>query len=126
MAKKILIIEDYVNVVEILTMRLQAMGYDVLSAYDGQEGLNIARNEKPDLIILDVNLPKMNGYKVSRLLKFDSRFKHIPIIMLTSKETKHDEQIGIETGADEYIYKSDRSGKLLRVIRELLEPVPAS
>lgn len=122
MAQKILIIEDYVNIVEILTMRLQALGYEVVSAYDGQEGLTIARKEKPDLIVLDVMLPKMNGYKVSRLLKFDSRFKHIPIIMLTSKETKRDENVGRDTGADEYVYKSDRTGKLLKVIRKFLQP----
>jgi len=74
MKKKILIVEDYNNIVEILTMRLNAMGYDVISAKDGQEGLNLARREKPDLIVLDVMLPKLNGYKISRLLKFDSRY----------------------------------------------------
>ncbi len=83
MKKKILIVEDYNNIVEILTMRLNAMGYEVISAKDGQEGLTLARKEKPDLIVLDVMLPKMNGYKISRLLKFDSRYKDIPIIMLT-------------------------------------------
>jgi len=122
MKKKILIIEDYNNIVEILTMRLSAMGYAVISAKDGQEGLTLARKEKPDLIVLDVMLPKMNGYKISRLLKFDSRYKDIPIIMLTSRETKRDEQIGLETGADEYVYKSDRRGTLLKVIRKFLEP----
>ena len=122
MKKKILIVEDYNNIVEILTMRLNAMGYEVISAKDGQEGLTLARKEKPDLIVLDVMLPKMNGYKISRLLKFDSRYKDIPIIMLTSRETKRDEQIGLETGADEYVYKSDRRGTLLRVIRKFLEP----
>ena len=122
MKKKILIIEDYNNIVEILTMRLSAMGYAVISAKDGQEGLTLARKEKPDLIVLDITLPKMNGYKISRLLKFDSRYKDIPIIMLTSRETKRDEQIGLETGADEYVYKSDRRGTLLKVIRKFLEP----
>jgi len=82
MKKKILIIEDYKNIVEVLTMRLNAMGYAVISAKDGQEGLTLARKEKPDLIVLDVTLPKINGYKISRLLKFDSRYKDIPIIML--------------------------------------------
>lgn len=126
MKKKILIIEDYNNIVEILTMRLSAMGYAVISARDGQEGLTLARKEKPDLIVLDVTLPKMNGYKISRLLKFDSRYKDIPIIMLTSRETKRDEQIGLETGADEYIYKSDRTGKLLKTIRHFLDSTPVS
>lgn len=126
MKKKILIIEDYNNIVEILTMRLNAMGYEVISAKDGQEGLTLARKKKPDLIVLDVMLPKMNGYKISRLLKFDSRYKDIPIIMLTSRETKRDEQIGLETGADEYIYKSDRTGKLLKTIRHFLDSTPVS
>jgi len=126
MKKKILIIEDYNNIVEILTMRLSAMGYAVISAKDGQEGLTLARKEKPDLIVLDVMLPKMNGYKISRLLKFDSKYKDIPIIMLTSRETKRDEQIGLETGADEYVYKSDRTGKLLKTIRNFLDSPPVS
>ena len=124
MKKKILIIEDYKNIVEILTMRLSSMGYAVISAKDGQEGLTLARKEKPDLIVLDVTLPKINGYKISRLLKFDSRYKDIPIIMLTSRETKQDEQIGLETGADIYIYKSDRTGRLLKTIRHFLDSTP--
>lgn len=123
MAKKILIIEDYRNIVEILTMRLQALGFEVISANDGKQGLMLARQEAPDLIILDVLLPKMNGYKVSRLLKFDAKFKDIPIIMLTSRETKRHEQLGIETGADHYVYKSDRKGTLLRLINHYLKPV---
>ena len=126
MKKKILIIEDYKNIVEVLTMRLSSMGYAVISAKDGQEGLTLARKEKPDLIVLDVTLPKINGYKISRLLKFDSRYKDIPIIMLTSRETKRDEQIGLETGADIYIYKSDRTGKLLKTIRHFLDSTPVS
>ncbi len=121
MAKKILIVEDYTNIVDILTLRLQKMGYEVISAFDGQEGLKLARQEKPDLIILDVLLPKMNGYKVCRLLKFDIKYKHIPIIMLTSRETKNHERIGRSAGADEYVFKSDRSGMLLKLIRKYLE-----
>lgn len=120
MAKKVLIIEDYVNIVEILTMRLQHLGYKVISAYDGQEGLKLARQEKPDLIILDVLLPKLNGYKVCRLLKFDNKYKHIPIIMLTSRETASHEAMGRSTGADEYVFKSDQKGTLLKLIRKYL------
>ena len=124
MAKKILIIEDYANIVEILTMRLEAMGFIVLSASDGQEGLKMAREQQPDLIILDVLLPKMSGFKVSRLLKFDKRFSDIPIIMLTSRETKRHEQIGLETGVDEYVYKSDQKGTLLKLINKYLKKEP--
>jgi DNA-binding response OmpR family regulator len=123
--KKVLIIEDYLNIVEILSMRLKSMGYDVVAAYDGQEGLNLARREKPDLIILDVLLPKMNGFKVCRLLKFDSKYKHIPIIMLTSRETQSNEELGRETGADDYVYKSDQKGTLLKLVRKYLNTVAA-
>lgn len=113
------------NIVEILSMRLKSMGYDVIAAYDGQEGLNRARRENPDLIILDVLLPKMNGYKVCRLLKFDSKFKQIPIIMLTSRESQSHEDLGRETGADAYVYKSDQKGTLLKLIQKYLKPVVA-
>jgi DNA-binding response OmpR family regulator len=107
-------------------MRLSALGYDVICAFDGPEGLKMARREKPDLVILDVFLPKMTGYKVCRLLKFDAKYKHIPVIMLTSRETKRHEKIGYETGADEYVYKSDQKGTLIKVIQKHLnEPVPA-
>ncbi len=123
MAKKILIVEDYVNIVEILKMRLEGMGYEVVCANDGQEGLKLARRVEPDLILLDVLLPKMNGYKVCRLLKFDTKFKKIPIIMLTSRETKRHEQLGLETGADAYVYKSDQKGTLLKLINQYLKPV---
>ena len=66
----------------------------------------------------------MNGYKVCRLLKFDAKYKHIPIIMLTSRETKRHEKIGFETGADEYVYKSDQSGTLLKLIKKHLDTQP--
>jgi len=120
MRKKILIVEDYLNIVEILTMRLEAMGYEVICAYDGAEGLRKARQYSPDLIILDVLLPKMNGFKASRLLKFDSKFKDIPIIMLTSRESREHEALGLETGADEYVYKSDQKGTLLKLVNKYL------
>ena len=123
--KKILVIEDYLNIVEILSIRLKSLGYDVIAAYDGKEGLNLARREKPDLIILDVLLPKMNGYKVCRLLKYDAKYKHIPIIMLTSRESQSNEELGRETGADEYVYKSDQKGSLLKLIQKYLKAVTA-
>ncbi|MFQ5649623.1 MAG: PleD family two-component system response regulator [bacterium] len=121
MRKKILIVEDYLNIVEILTMRLEALGYDVICAHDGAEGLKMARELTPDLIILDTLLPKMDGFKVSRLLKFDSKFKDIPIIMLTSRESRRHEALGLEIGADEYVYKSDQKGTLLKLVDKYLK-----
>ena len=127
MKKTILIIEDYPNVVEVLRMRLQNAGYHVLVAFDGQEGLKLARTKQPDLIILDIMLPKMNGYKLARLLKFDAKYKHIPIFMLTSRTKPSDMQLGKQTGADEYITKPYDPIELLRLIdKHLRTPRAAS
>lgn len=120
MATKILIIEDYPNIVEVLKMRLQAAGYEVLAACDGQDGLNIARREMPDLIILDIMLPKMNGYKVCRFLKFDAKYKSIPIFMLTARGKPEDVETGKTAGADEYIVKPYNPHELLALIRRYL------
>ncbi|MCH6559856.1 response regulator, partial [candidate division KSB1 bacterium] len=121
MKKKILIIEDYNNIVEILTMRLSAMGYAVISAKDGQEGLTLARKEKPDLIVLDVTLPKMNGYKISRLLKFDSRYKDIPIIILTGKTQLINRYWSLISGADAYFLKPQGMEELSQRVQEIVD-----
>ena len=76
--KRILIVDDEHELSELIKMRLEANGYDVLAAFDGQAGYDLARKEKPDLIILDIMLPKMDGYKVCGLLKNDSRYSTIP------------------------------------------------
>lgn len=121
MASSVLIIEDHPHIVEVLQKRLEAAGYTVLAAFDGQEGLRIARAEKPDLIILDIMLPRMNGYKVCRLLKFDAKYRSIPIFMLTSRMKKTDEETGRATGADEYIVKPYNPRKLLSLIKSYLK-----
>jgi DNA-binding response OmpR family regulator len=122
MPKKILIVEDYPHIVDVLKIRLEAAGYEVVAAGDGQEGLNMARSEKPDLIILDVMLPKMNGYKVCRLLKFDVKYKNIPIFLLTARAKPEDIQTGKATGANEYIIKPYDPQELLATIRRYLAP----
>ncbi|RKY80532.1 two-component system response regulator [candidate division KSB1 bacterium] len=118
--KRILVVDDYLQVVEMLRIRLETAGYEVLTACDGHEALQKARTEKPDLIILDVMLPKMNGYKVCRFLKFDKRYKDIPIIMLTSRAKQSDVEIGLQTGADEYICKPYDPVKLLKTIKKYI------
>jgi len=118
--KRILVVDDYPQVVEVLKIRLESAGYEVLAAYDGQEALNVARREHPDLILLDVLLPKINGYKVARLLKFDKKFKEIPIIMLTSRAKQADAELGIEAGANEYIFKPYNPAKLMEMIAKYL------
>ena len=118
--KRILVVDDYPQVVELIKLRLETSGYNVLVAYDGQEGLNIARNELPDLIILDLMMPKMNGYKVCRFLKFDKKYKHIPVVMLTSRAKQSDADVGKKTGADEYLFKPYNPKQLLDVVKKYI------
>ena len=118
--KRILLIEDEVDMVYVLTLQLEAIHYEVLSATDGQVGLDMARKEKPDLIILDLMLPKMDGYKICRMLKFDERYKKIPIIMFTARVQDQDKKLGQEVGADAYITKPFDSQVLLDKINTLL------
>jgi DNA-binding response OmpR family regulator len=121
MAKKILIVDDEKDLVETLTFRLKSYGYEVISAHDGKDGLDMARSESPDLILLDLMLPKLDGYKVCRMLKFDEKFKKIPIIMLTARSQEDDKKIGLETGANAYITKPFNPKSLLAKIEELIQ-----
>ena len=122
MAKsKILIVDDEPNVVIVIKDRLEAKGYETITAKDGEEALAKARSEEPDLILLDIMLPKMDGFKVCRMLKFDERYKQIPIVMLTAKATQADVKTGKETGADAYMVKPFDFDTLLMTIERLLE-----
>lgn len=118
--KKILIVDDEVDLVETVRFPLEIEGFDTLVSYNGEDALNQARKEKPDLIILDLMLPKLDGYKVCRLLKFDERYKHIPILMLTAKTQEKDKILGKETGADEYITKPFEMDHLLAKVKKYL------
>ena len=122
MAKKILITEDSPTVLEILKSVLAEEGYEVIAAVDGKEALDLVKAEKPDLIILDVMLPKIDGYKVCRMLKFDDKYKDIPIIMLTARAKETDEKLGKEVGADAYIKKPFEPEMIIDKVRELLNP----
>ena len=105
MSKKILIADDETDIVETLQFMLEVEGFECLTAYNGEDALNLAKREMPDLLILDVMMPKINGYKISRLLKYDNKYKNIPILMITARSQEEDKIIGEETGADEYITK---------------------
>ena len=118
--KRILIVDDEEDILSVLKFRLEANNYEALTASDGQEGLNKARTEKPDLIILDLMLPKLDGYKVCRMLKFDESYKAIPIIMFTARVQQKDEELGKEMGADAYVTKPFEPEVLLEKIRQLL------
>jgi DNA-binding response OmpR family regulator len=120
MGKKILIVEDERDVVDIVTIRLEAAGYECISAHDGQEGLEKVKSEEPDLVILDLMLPKIDGYKVCRLLKSDEKYRHIPIILFTAQAQKRDIDAGKKSGADAYIVKPFEPQVLINKINELL------
>ena len=116
MEKLILVIEDEAPIVEILKFNLTKSGYKVLAAYDGEEGYRLALTEKPDLILLDVMLPKMDGFEVCKKI----REKHsTPIIMLTARDEEVDKVLGLELGADDYCTKPFS-------VRELMARVKAN
>ncbi len=119
--KRILVVDDEVDLVETVRFSLELEGYEVLVAYNGEEALNQARKENPDLILLDLMLPKLDGYKVCRLLKFDERYKHIPILMLTAKTQEKDKATGMETGANEYITKPFEMDELMKKVKGYLK-----
>lgn len=118
--KKILLIEDEKDLAYAISVQLTVNNYEVLTAYDGQTGLSMARNDAPDLIILDLMLPKLDGYKLCRMLKFDEKYKHIPIIILTVRGNQGDKELGFEVGADAYITKPFEPQEILDKIKELL------
>jgi len=119
--KTILIADDEVDIVETLKFVLETEGFNVITAYDGEEALKSAKEFMPDLMLLDVMMPKINGYKVSRLLKFDKKFQNIPILMVTARSQEEDKLIGEETGADEYITKPFDIMNVVDLINKYLE-----
>lgn len=122
MAKeKILLVEDEEDMAYALEMQLDNAGFEVIKAVDGKEGLDKARSQNPDLIILDLMLPKLDGYRVCRMLKFDAKYEKIPIIFLTARAQKEDLRTGIEVGADAYLNKSCRPEVLIDKIKVLLK-----
>jgi DNA-binding response OmpR family regulator len=119
--KKILVVDDELDLVETIRFQLETEGFNVITAYNGEDALNLARTENPDLILLDIMLPKLDGYKVCRLLKFDEKYKNIPIIMLTARAQEKDKIIGLETGANEYVTKPFDMDKLLEKVKTFLK-----
>ena len=119
--KKILIVDDEQDIVESLKFVLETSDYICYCAYNGEDGLRMAKEIMPDLIILDVMMPKINGYKISRLLKFDNKYKNIPILMLTARSQEEDKLIGEETGANEYITKPFDLEIVLQKVNQYLQ-----
>ena len=121
MPKKILVVDDEPHIVKLVQSRLKANGYDVITAFDGKEALDIAHKENPDLIILDLMLPQMDGYKVCGLLKRDTKYINVPIILFSARAQEEDIKLGQEVGADAYITKPFKPDELLEKIEKLLK-----
>lgn len=118
--KRLLIVEDEKDMMEMLTFRLEAAGFEVIQAYDGQEGLDKAYSQNPDLILLDLMLPRVDGYKVCRELKSDVKYRRIPIAILTARATDKEKTLGLECGAEAYIIKPFEPEALMDTIKKLL------
>ncbi len=118
--KKILIAEDDLVSQQVLAMRLEINDFEVIAVADGEEALNKAKQEKPDLVILDLMLPKISGFEVCRMLKFDDDCKNIPIIILSSLSSQQEREKAIQNGADEYFIKPFDLDLLVKKIRDML------
>jgi len=103
--KKILVVEDDRDISELITYNLEREGYDIACLYDGGQAVDFVKKRKPELIILDLMLPEVDGIEICRMLKSDAATKHIPIVMLTAKGEEADVVIGLQMGADDYIPK---------------------
>jgi len=118
--KRILVVDDDEVQVKLLQGILSERGYEVLTSHEAAEGLQKAINDAPDLIILDVMMPIINGYNFCKLLKEEEKQKNIPIVMVTSRDDKEDISLGQEMGAEAYLIKPVDSIKLLETIGNLL------
>lgn len=121
MAQKILIADDSPTIVEMLKFALSSEGYEVVTACDGVDAIEMVYKEAPDLILLDILMPKMNGYQVCRLIKGDRDTASIPVIMLTGQDQPKDKFWGLETGADDFIVKDFESMALFEAIERILK-----
>lgn len=119
--KKILVVEDEYDMRTLLTLQLETSGYEVFVAADGQEGLDEVKNIQPDLVILDLMLPRIGGYEVCAFLKSDERYNQIPVLMLTARAADVDRYMGLQCGADEYMFKPFEGDILLEKVGQLLD-----
>lgn len=119
--KTILVVDDEENLVELLKFRLEANGYNVETASDGEEGLGKMQKLRPDLVVLDVMMPKMHGYEVCRLAKASEKTRDIPIVVLTARSQQKDMDDALNCGADSYVSKPFEPAVLLKIIGQFLK-----
>ncbi|MFA5351358.1 MAG: response regulator transcription factor, partial [Candidatus Omnitrophota bacterium] len=123
MKEKILIIEDEKDIVKMLEYNLKKEGFQVISSRDGEEALDMAVRDNPDLVILDLMLPGLDGLEVCKILKKEAKTAQIPIIMLTAKSQESDKVVGLELGADDYVTKPFSPRELVARIKAVLRRV---
>ena len=121
MNEKILIIDDEENIVQLLILNLMAESFNIDTAYDGEEGLNKVDSFQPDLIILDIRLPKMTGWELCRKIKEDPKYKKISVIILTASAQRTDRDKAFSLGADEFLSKPFEVKYVIDKIKEILE-----
>lgn len=117
----VLAADDDLDTLNIIRMKLEAHGLKVVTARDGEEALRLVRQKAPSLIILDVMMPKLSGFKTARLIKFDSVLKGIPLILLTARTQEVDRSLGEQVGADLYVMKPFDPEQLLKDVQRLLK-----
>ena len=121
MAKRVLLAEDEPNIVESLTFLLDRAGFEVTVETDGRKALDAALASVPDVLILDVMLPEMDGYEVLRLLRADLRAEQLPVVMLTAKGQREDRETALECGADLFITKPFANSEIIAAVEKLAE-----
>ncbi|MBI4382833.1 MAG: response regulator transcription factor [Nitrospinae bacterium] len=121
MTPSILIVDDDKDLLELLKLKLGKEDFKVHVAYDGKSGIDAVKNKAPDLVILDVNMPRMNGLDVCKILRSEPKTKNLPIIMLTAKNEEIDRVLGLEFGADDYISKPFSVRELVLRIKNILK-----
>ena len=117
---RILIVDDEADLVSVLRIGLEIEGFEVMAASDGEEGLRKAREDRPDLVVLDLMLPKLDGYRVCRALKFDERYRGLPIVILSARSGEQDRRLAFDMGADAFVSKPYDMAALVKLIRARL------
>ena len=120
MAKKILIVDDEPDILRATKVRLMSFGYEIITASDGNDTVNLIQKDTPDLILLDLRLPRMDGDKICAMLKADDKFKHIPIIIFTASNDLNTSKKVKESGADGYLIKPFAQEELRQIIKKFL------
>jgi two-component system alkaline phosphatase synthesis response regulator PhoP len=118
---KVLVVDDEEYIQHILNFSFGAEGYDVVTASDGAEGLSKAKDEKPDVIVMDIMMPRMDGYEACKKIKADPVTRNIPVILLTAKGRDVDRKLGSDAGADDYVVKPFSPGRLIERVEGIIK-----